>query len=104
MNGMTVTANDVVKIIKACKHAKVTRLKLGELDVEFDTNFHPNKSLSNAAHTDVIGELIGQPPGLSTSQDNSQPDQLELDANLDQLAIEDPEMFEQLQIRSFNQG
>ena len=47
MSGMSITASDIVTILKAARASKVVKLKIGELEVEFDTNFHPNKTKFN---------------------------------------------------------
>jgi hypothetical protein len=105
---MNFTSDDVVKILTASKDINIRCIKLGDLHLEFDTNFHPNKHLVNAAHMDVlsVGGGEGQPPGpthhLSDEQPQVNDDQLMLSEMADLLSIEDPALYEELQIKMMN--
>ena len=104
---MTVTANDVVKIIQAAKTSKVSKITLdGILTIEFDTNPHPYKTKNNANHMEVASTVDsrGQLPGslLSTyseSDDKVSDNEMMLEELADQMAIEDPAQFEELQLK-----
>ncbi len=103
---MNFTSDDVVKILTASKDINIRCIKLGDLHLEFDTNFHPNKHLVNAAHMDVlsVGEE-GQPPGpihLNDEQPQVSDDQLMLSEMADLLSIEDPALYEELQLKMMN--
>lgn len=110
MSGMNITANDIVTILKAARASKVTKLKIGELEVEFDTNFHPNKTKFNTGHKDVVSddyEGLEIVPQLSNSDIPQEPiydEQLLFMEHLDQLSIENPAEYEAFQLKQLNQG
>jgi hypothetical protein len=102
MNGIAFTSKELVEIINAAKESNLKSIQYAGLCLEFDTNFHPNKSISNAAHMDVlsVGEE-GQPPGPNHFADEPtvNDDQLMLSEMADLLSIEDPASFEELQLK-----
>lgn len=107
MSGTTVTADDVVKIIKACKQSGVGYLKYETLEMRFDTEIHLNKTKDSTNHMDVVSASVeGQPPGPEApSLDERMNDYgISVEEQVDQLAIEDPAAFEELQMRIFNKG
>lgn len=101
MSGIAVTANDVAIIIKAASRARVTKLRFGDLELEFDTDDHPNKTKSIPTHKDVTGEDDGHGLGqnLLPSHDSGSDDQLFDSEYIDQLAIENPLAFEEYQLK-----
>jgi hypothetical protein len=105
MNGMNFTSHELVEVIKACKASRVNYLKLGELVVKFDTGNHPDKTKRSAYHMDVVttgGE--GHPPGPILPDEKLDGDVMTMAELADQLAIEDPVAYEELQMKAFNQG
>jgi hypothetical protein len=105
MSGMNFTSKEIIEIIQASKDSNLKSLHIAGLAIEFDTNFHPNKYHSNAAHMDVpvLGEE-GQPPGPSHFNDEPQvnDDQLMMSEMADLLSIENPALFEELQLKMMN--
>jgi hypothetical protein len=107
MSGMNITSEDVIEIIKACKNSRVTRLSFGDLHLLFDTENHPNKTKKSASHMDVsdvstVGE--GHPHGPSHPDPQVEDETFTVTELADQLAIEDPAAYEELQMRGFLKG
>ena len=107
MSGTNITANDVVNIIEACKGSKVEYIKFDTLEMRFDTNNHPNQHQSNASDKDVVS--LNNQDQLNTSPDLFEPndikdDELMMAEMADQLNIEDPAQFEQMQLLAMNRG
>jgi restriction endonuclease Mrr len=105
MSGMTVTASDVVNIIKAAKGAGVKYLKYETLEMEFDTEKHLYKHKINTSHREVIGvDEVAQPPESTLSPSQDTDEEMLLNEHLDQMAIESPAEYEELQLRLLNEG
>ena len=106
---MNVTAVDVVTIIKACRASGVKKIKFETLEMEFDTEKHPNKTKNNASRKDVesTGD-VGHPLGPLLSDTEKLPEYLDeevlMNEMADQLVIENPAEYEQLQIAMMNKG
>ena len=104
---MNITANDVVNIIEACKGSQVKYIKYDTLEMKFDTDIHPNQHKTNASDKDVVS--LNNQDQLNTSPDLFEPndikdDELMMAEMADQLNIEDPAQFEQMQLLAMNRG
>lgn len=110
MSGTNITAKDIISIIKSAKNSGLKSIKYHGIELEFDTNFHPNKTKFNTGHKDVISGdslelLAGAPTELPT---NDQPklteDDLLFSEMMDQMNIENPAEHEELQLKLLNKG
>jgi hypothetical protein len=110
MSGTTITANDIISIIRAAKISGLKKLKLNDLELEFDTNFHPNKTKSNTGHKDVTSSDKGEESNKAPSESlpGEQPkfteDDLLFSEMMDQMNIENPAEHEELQLKLLNKG
>lgn len=109
MSGMNITANDVVNIIKACKTSRVSYIKYDSLELKFDTDIHLNQPKVNAPDREVQstnnqGQLKTVPELFNLSDVDIKDDELMFAEMADQLNIEDPAQFEQLQMLAMNRG
>ncbi len=109
MNGTNITANEVVNIIRACKSSRISYVKYDNLELKFDTDFHPNQPKSSAPYMDVnsMNKQDHSPDGpelFNLSDVDVKDDELMFAEMADQLNIEDPAQFEQLQLMAMTRG
>ena len=92
---MTIDFKDLPKVLRACRDARVFRLKAGNLEIEFTSDAVINQV--------KVNEQTIAPISLTSLEDAKKETDLRanlsaIDDNLDNLHISDPELFEQLQL------
>ena len=91
-NVAPLSRNDILAIIKSCRRFSVKRIKVGSLEVDFsDTmnSFQTSEVPAIEPAADLLESKIGLGTQISEARFNN------IEAELDQLAVTDPEAYEQ---------
>lgn len=92
---MNLTAKELCEIIEACDKAKVTSLKIGDIEVVFDTKpiAAKNSPVQQPSSTDQ-GQEISNP--IKFEEISTNPEVEDAKDSFEELHISDPSRFEEL--------
>ena len=96
------SAKEICSIIRACASARVSQFSLGALKITFSDNAKEiaTKALSNSPKVEEKAGETQLPliPSSTTPTEQNAPGEIDVDLLNLQLAVDDPDLWEQLQM------
>lgn len=89
---MTISADELVRVIKACHKARVTELKIGEIEVKFGNGETPEPKTTAVASPVVTEAELKEAQHEVLVKENLD----HAEARLDLMQLEDPAQYERL--------